>query len=93
MAEQIEMDSKSLKAGLQVLVVIVRGDGKVIETIPWSTAVSRLIGSFLKRLPKKRFFQNKRDERLAEAINLAGVDEKKRYLSVGLIPSVWSQYF
>jgi hypothetical protein len=48
-----------------------------------------MIGVFLRKLPKKRIGQNKRDERLAESLNLAGDEERKRYLSIGLRPGVW----
>jgi hypothetical protein len=85
----IEVDGDLLRAGLNVVVVVVRGDGKVVKQVPWSTAVSRLIGSFLRKLPKKRFGQNKRDERLSEVVRLAGAEERKRYLSIGLRPGTW----
>jgi hypothetical protein len=61
----------------------------VVKQVPWTTAVSRLIGSFLRKLPKKRFGQNKRDERLSEVVRLAGAEERKRYLSIGLRPGTW----
>lgn len=86
---EIVVEKELLQAGLQVVVVVVRGDGKVVQQVPWSTAVSRLIGTFLRKLPKKRIGQDKRDERLAEAIQLAGAEERKRYLSIGLQPGVW----
>jgi hypothetical protein len=54
----MEIDKELLQAGLTVVVVVVRGDGK-------------------------------RDERLAESLNLAGDEERKRYLSIGLRPGVW----
>ena len=85
----IEVDKDLLRAGLNVVVVVIRGDGKVVQQVPWSTAVSRLIGSFLRKLPKKRFGMDKRDERLSEAIQLAGAEERKRYLSIGLRPGTW----
>ena len=86
---EIEVDEKLLKAGLSVVVVVVRGDGKVVDQVPWSTAVSRLIGSFLQKLPKKLIRQDKRDESLAETIQQAGAEERTRYLSIGLKPWVW----
>jgi hypothetical protein len=89
METQIQVDKDLLRAGLSVLVVVVRGDGKVVKQVPWTTAVSRLIGSFLRKLPKKRFGQNKRDERLSEVVRLAGAEERKRYLSIGLRPGTW----
>lgn len=89
MEAQIQIDKELLRAGLNVVVCIVRGDGKVVQQVPWSTAVSRLIGSFLRKLPKKRFGQDKRDERLSETVQLAGAEEKKRYLSIGRKPWVW----
>ncbi len=85
----IEVDKELLRAGLNVVVVVVRGDGKVVKQVPWSTAVSRLIGSFLRKLPKKRFGQDKRDGRLSEVVQLAGAEERKRYLSIGLRPGTW----
>jgi hypothetical protein len=85
----MEIDKELLQAGLTVVVVVVRGDGKVVSQVPWTTALSRLIGVFLRKLPKKRIGQNKRDERLAESLNLAGDEERKRYLSIGLRPGVW----
>jgi hypothetical protein len=87
--QMIEIPPDLLKAGLQVMVVVVRGDGKVVQTVPFTTAVSRLIGSFLRLLPKKRFGQDKRDERLSETFQRAGAEERKRYLSIGLQPWVW----
>jgi hypothetical protein len=88
---QVELDGDLLRGGLSVLVVVVRGDGKVVQQIPWTTAVSRLIGSFLKKLPKKRFGQDKRDERLSEVLSLAGGEERTRYLSIGRKPWVWTR--
>jgi hypothetical protein len=85
----VELDDNLLRAGLSVLVVVVRGDGKIVKQVPWTTAVSRLIGSFLRKLPKKRFGQDKRDERLSEVLQLAGAEERKRYLSIGLRPGTW----
>jgi len=95
MQTQITVDQDLLKVGLNVVVVVVRGDGRVVQQVPWSTAVSRLIGSFLNRLPKRNWFldklgyTNKRDEFLSEFIQLAGAEERKRYLSIGLQPWVW----
>jgi hypothetical protein len=86
----IMIDKDLLRAGLNVVVVVVRGDGKVVQQVPWTTAVSRLIGGFLRQLPKKRFRQDKRDERLSEALSLAGGEERKRYLSIGRKPWVWT---
>ena len=88
---QISVDESLLRAGLNVVVVVVRGDGKVVQQVPWTTAVSRLIGSFLHKLPKKRFGMDKRDERLSEALSLAGGEERKRYLSIGRKPWVWME--
>jgi hypothetical protein len=85
----IQLDESLLRAGLNVVVIVVRGDGKVVQQVPWTTAVSRLIGSFLSKLPKKRFGQDKRDERLSEALSLAGGEEQTRYLSIGRKPWVW----
>jgi hypothetical protein len=89
MESRMEIDQELLQAGLNVLVVVVRGDGRVVSQVPWTSAMSRLIGMFLKKLPKKRIGQNKRDERLSEALNLAGGEEQTRYLSIGLQPGVW----
>lgn len=86
---EVQLDKELLKAGLNVVVIVVRGDGKVVQQVPFTTAVSRLIGSFLGKLPKKRFGQNKRDERLSEALSLAGGEERTRYLSIGRKPWVW----
>lgn len=91
MESQVKVDKELLRAGLNVVVMVVRGDGKVVKQVPWSTAVSRLIGSFLRKLPEKRFGQDKRDERLAEVVQLAGAEERKRYLSIGLEPWVWME--
>ena len=91
MEVQIEIDKELLKAGLNVVVVVVRGDGKVVSQVPWATAMSRLIGVFIKKLPKKRFGQDKRDERLSEVLKLAGADERTRYLSIGRKPWVWTR--
>ena len=85
----IVVDKDLLKAGLNVVVVTVRGDGKIVHQIPWATAVSRLIGMFLTKLPKKRIGLRKRNERLSDALKLAGADERTRYLSIGRKPWVW----
>ena len=89
METQVTLDPKLLKAGLSVVVVVVRGDGRVVSQVPWATAMSRLIGMFLRKLPKKRFGMDKRDERLSEVLKLAGADERTRYLSIGRKPWVW----
>ena len=85
----VEIDENLLRTGLSVVVVVVRGDGKIVQQVPWSTAVSRLIGSFIRKLPKKLFRQDKRDESLSEVLQLAGAEERKRYLSIGLRPGTW----
>ena len=87
---EVKLDAKLLKGGLSVIVIVARSDGKVITQIPWTTAVSRLIGTFLNQLPKKHFFQDKRDEKLSETLALAGTEEKRRYLSIGKKPWVWT---
>lgn len=78
------------KPSLRLVVAVIRSDDLVVREISWQTALSRVIGLFIQKLPKKLFGQDKRDEALMKSLNSAFQDYRVEQLKVGLEPWVWT---
>jgi len=79
------------KASLRLVVAVIRNDDLIVKEISWQTALSRVIGLFVQKLPKKLFGQDKRDESLTQVLNSAFQDYRLEQLKIGLQPWVWTQ--
>jgi len=78
------------RPSLRLVVAVIRSDGLIVKEIGLRTAMSRIIGLFLQKLPTKWIWQDKRDEKLAMAITAAVEDYRLEQMKIGLQPWVWT---